>query len=60
VLETVADGGKRMMIAAGERGHFASGYGQVAIAADETATLDRAAADLIGIAPGDRFLAIGR
>lgn len=60
VLGTVADGGKRMMIAAGERGGFASGYGHVAIADDGNATLDRAAADLIGIAPGDRFLAIGR
>ena len=60
VLGTVADGGKRMMIAAGERGRFAAGYGHVAIAADGTATLDRAAADLIGIGPGDRFLAIGR
>jgi len=60
VLETVADGGRRMMIAAGERSGFASGYGHVAIADDGKATLDRAAADLIGIAPGDRFLAVGR
>jgi arginine N-succinyltransferase len=60
VLKTVADGGKRMMIAAGERGRFASGYGHVAIADDGSATLDRAAADLIGVAPGDRFLAVGR
>ncbi|HET9637989.1 MAG TPA: arginine N-succinyltransferase [Allosphingosinicella sp.] len=60
VLRTVADGGKRMMIAAGTRGRFASGYGHVAIADDGNATLDRAAADLIGIAPGDRFIAIGR
>ena len=60
VLEAVADGGKRMMIAAGTRGRFASGYGHVAIGDDGNATLDRAAADLIGLAPGDRFLAIGR
>jgi arginine N-succinyltransferase len=59
-LETIEDGGKRMMIAAGERGRFASGYGHVAIAEDGSATLDQAAADLIGIAPGDRFLAVGR
>jgi len=60
VLGTVADGGKRMMIAAGTRGRFASGYGHVAIADDGKATLDPAAAELIGITPGDRFLAIGR
>ncbi len=60
VLESVGDGGKRMMIAAGTRGRFAAGYGHVAIAEDGKAILDRAAADLIGIAPGDRFLVIGR
>jgi arginine N-succinyltransferase len=59
-LGAIADGGRRMMIAAGSRGRFASGYGHVAIADDGMATLDRAAANLIGIAPGDRFLAVSR
>ncbi|MEA3042465.1 MAG: arginine N-succinyltransferase [Sphingomonadales bacterium] len=59
VLNRIEDGGKRMMLAAGVRGGFACGYGHVAIA-DDGATLDRAAADLIGVAPGDRFLAVGR
>ena len=52
--------GKRMMLAAGERRDFACGYGHVAIADDGGATLDSATARLLGIAPDDRFLAIGR
>ena len=52
--------GKRMMLAAGERRDFACGYGHVAIADDGGATLDSATAGLLGIAPDDRFLAIGR
>jgi len=60
VLRAIEEGGKRMMLAAGERDGFACGYGHVEIGDDGAATLDRAAADLIGVAPGDRFLAVGR
>jgi arginine N-succinyltransferase len=52
--------GKRMMLAAGQLRNFASGYGHVAIAGDGGATLDTAAARLLGVQPDDRFLAIGR
>lgn len=52
--------GKRMMLAAGLRGAFASGYGHVNVMGDGEATLDSAAAALLGIAPGDTFLAVGR
>ena len=54
------EGGHRMMIAAGRRGEYACGYGKVAIRPDDTATLDPAAAELIGVKPGDTFLAVGR
>ena len=62
VLTAIADdaGGKRMMLAAGTLGDFACGYGQVAIGDDGGATLDAAAARLLGIRPDDRLLAIGR
>ena len=61
-LAAIDDGaeGTRMMLAAGQRGAFAAGYGHLALAEDGRATLDTAAARLLGIRPGDRFLAIGR
>jgi arginine N-succinyltransferase len=52
--------GTRMMLASGELGGFAAGYGHVRIAQDGTATLDSAAAALIGIQPGETFLAVAR
>jgi len=52
--------GRRMMLAAGQRCDFACGYGHVAPLGEGKATLDAAAAALIGVEPGDRFLAIGR
>jgi arginine N-succinyltransferase len=52
--------GQRMMLAAGERLDFAAGYGRVTPAADGKAMLDPASAALLGIEPGDSFLAIGR
>ena len=55
-----ADPGPRMMLAAGIRKRFASGYGHVRLGDDGKATLDSAAAALLGIAPGDRFLAVAR
>ena len=61
-LSAVVDGhdGVRMMVAAGRLEDFAAGYGFVNAAADGTATLDLAAAALLGLGPGDTFLAIGR
>jgi arginine N-succinyltransferase len=53
-------GGQRMMLAAGELDGFAACYGRVAPGAGGAATLDPASAALLGIAPGDSFLAIGR
>ena len=52
-------GAERMILAAGRLGDFASAYGRVSAAADGTATLDPASAALLGIAPGDTFLAAG-
>jgi arginine N-succinyltransferase len=52
--------GKRMMLAAGALGGFASGYGHVNLLGDGQATLDTQAAELLGIAPGETFLAVGR
>ena len=58
-VEELEDG-KKMMLAAGERAAFACGYGHIDILGDDEATLDSAAAALIGVEPGDHFLAIGR
>jgi arginine N-succinyltransferase len=55
-----APGSVKMMLAAGERDGFACGYGHVAIGEDGAAVIDRAAADLIGVAVGDSLLAVGR
>jgi arginine N-succinyltransferase len=52
--------GEKMMLAAGGLADFVAGYGHVSAAGDETATLDAAAAASLGLACGDRFLAIGR
>jgi arginine N-succinyltransferase len=62
VLTGIDDGaeGKRMMLAAGQRKSFACGYGHVAIGDDGGATLHAATAELLGLKPDDRFLAIGR
>jgi arginine N-succinyltransferase len=52
--------GHKMMLAAGDLRDFACGYGHVAIASDGSAAVDAAAAGLIGLKPGDTFLAAGR
>jgi arginine N-succinyltransferase len=59
-IEEDAPGSVKMMLAAGERSRFACGYGHVAIGGGQSAVIDRAAADLIGVAVGDRLLAVGR
>jgi arginine/ornithine N-succinyltransferase beta subunit len=49
-----------MMLAAGRLETFRACCGDVHIAEDESATLDRATAAMLEIAPGDSFLAMGR
>jgi arginine N-succinyltransferase len=59
-IEEEAPGARKMMLAAGERRAFACGYGHVAIGEDGKAVLDRAAASLLRVGPGDSLLAVGR
>ena len=53
-------GGEVLMVASGTLYDFVACYGHVGIAADGTVTLDGKSAELLGIRPGDRFLAMGR
>ncbi|HEX8400741.1 MAG TPA: arginine N-succinyltransferase [Allosphingosinicella sp.] len=50
----------RMMLAAGRLSSFACCYGGVAESADGEVALDRTSADLLGIEPGETFVAMGR
>ena len=58
VAETVE--GTSMMLASGRLADFVACCGDVAISPEETATVGRETAALLGIEPGDRFLAMGR
>jgi arginine N-succinyltransferase len=62
VLSEVAERvqGPNMMLATGRLAGFAACCGNVAIDAEERATLDRKTAGLLGIEPGETFLAMGR
>jgi arginine N-succinyltransferase len=62
VLEKVAGSveGTNMMLASGRLAGFAACCGNVVVSPEETATVSRETAALLGIAPGDRFLAMGR
>ncbi len=62
VLAEVADSveGTNMMLAHGRLNDFAACCGDVRIAPDETATIGRGTAALLGVEPGDTFLAMGR
>jgi arginine N-succinyltransferase len=62
VLDSVEENveGLKMMLATGLLGEFRSGYGRVAIAPDGQVSLDPDGAKLLGIGPGDSFLAAGR
>jgi arginine N-succinyltransferase len=62
VLAEVAESveGPAMMLARGRLGDFVACCGDVRIAEDESATLSRATAALLGLEPGDSFLAMGR
>ena len=61
VLDGIRDGegGERMLLAGGRLADFAAGYGRLAISPQEGVTLDAASARLLGLAPGDSFLAVG-
>jgi len=54
------ESGHKAILAAGELKDFAACYGRVHPARGGAATVDRKSAALLGIAPGDRFLAMGR
>jgi arginine N-succinyltransferase len=62
VLEAVEDSveGTNMMLARGRLEDFVACCGDVAISPDEGARVSRETAALLGIRPGDRFLAMGR
>jgi hypothetical protein len=48
------------MLARGRLGDFAACCADVAISPEESATVTRETAALLGIGPGDTFLAMGR
>jgi arginine N-succinyltransferase len=52
--------GPNLMLAAGRQAAFRACCGNVALAGDDTGTLDRATAAMLEIGPGDRFLAMSR
>ena len=62
VLGAVADEvlGPNLMMGAGRLTNFAACCGNVHTAEDGTITITKAAADMLGIAPGDSFLAMNR
>jgi arginine N-succinyltransferase len=62
VLDSIGEdpGGQRMMLASGRLTDFAACYGRVATSAEGAVSLDPASAKLLGIGPGDSFLAVGR
>jgi arginine N-succinyltransferase len=61
-LEAVAEtlDGTSMMLARGRLDDFTACCGDVVISPDETATITRETASLLGIGPGDSFIAMGR
>jgi arginine N-succinyltransferase len=60
VKEAEDEGGQKVMVAAGQLRDFAACYGRLSPLAEGGATLDPAAVRLLGLADGDRFLAMGR
>jgi arginine N-succinyltransferase len=63
VLDEVVEddeAGPTMMVAAGTLTGFAAAYGRTRVQPDGRVTLNRGAADLLGLTPGDTFLAVGR
>ncbi len=63
VLDRVTDDastGHHSMLAAGHLANFATCYGHLCLDADGSAALDAQSAGLLGIRPGDEFIAMGR
>jgi arginine N-succinyltransferase len=64
--ELVLDGthtggeGEKMLLASGRLADFASAYGRVHMSPQDGVTLDADSAHVLGLAPGDSFLAAGR
>ena len=54
------EGGERMLIASGRLGDFTAAFAHVRADPDGAVTLHAADAALLGLKPGDTFLAIGR
>ena len=54
------EGGQAMLVSAGRLQDFACCWGRAKIAEDGGMMLDAKSAQMLGIAPGDRFLAAGR
>jgi arginine N-succinyltransferase len=52
--------GERMLLASGTLGDFAASFGRLSTTSQEGAVLDSESAALLGLAPGDPFLAAGR
>ncbi|MEG3154507.1 arginine N-succinyltransferase [Sphingomonas sp. RB1R13] len=60
-VSAIEDGGTHEVIAsAGRLKQFAACYAHIKLAADDSATIDPAAAKLLGIGVGDRFAAVAR
>jgi arginine N-succinyltransferase len=61
-LAGIDDGsaGEKMLLAGGRLSDFASAYGRVDMTPAGGVTLDAASAALLGLDPGDPFLAVGR
>jgi arginine N-succinyltransferase len=62
LLSDVSDeeGGQQMLVAAGRATDFAACYGRMRVQPDGSVTLDPQSASMLGLEPGDRFLAAGR
>ena len=52
--------GQKAMLASGNLTDFAACYGRLLPSCDKSARLDPRSIELLGLAPGDPFLAIGR
>jgi len=52
--------GERMLLAGGTLGDFAAAYGRMTMSPQEGTLLDAESAGLLGLKPGDSFLAVGR
>jgi len=60
ILDDDEQGGQAMLVAAGSLTGFACCWGRVKVQEDGGVGLDAKAAEMLGIAPGDAFLAAGR